>query len=66
MEQNNGVGNFQVIREEVKAIVARHGGKLNIEEWQFRGDECLRVLITWKRPTYSITVQPWPLTKELT
>ena len=46
----DGNGDFQVIRNEIRAVVMRHGGKLNIEEWNYRGDECLRVLITWKRP----------------
>lgn len=59
-------GNFQAIQHEIKAVVARHGGKLSMEEWQYRGDECLRVLIVWKRPTYSVKVEAGTITHPLT
>mgnify|MGYP001570043762 FL=1 len=48
--ESNNTGDFQAIRNEIKAVVVQHGGKLHIEEWEYRGEECLRVLITWKRP----------------
>lgn len=39
---------FAAIREEVKAIIAKHGGKIEINEWNTGDDEVLKVLMTFK------------------
>lgn len=39
---------FDLIRSQLREIVKIYGGKINIEEWVFNGDDCLRAVLTWK------------------
>lgn len=40
---------FDKIRAQARAINALYGGKIEINEWQFEGDDCLKVILVWKK-----------------
>jgi hypothetical protein len=41
---------LEAIRQQAKAIQKLYGGRCNFEEWQWGGDECFKVVLTWKWP----------------
>lgn len=46
---------FDDIRKFARNLAAQSGGKINIEEWNSNGEDCMKIVLTWKQPTYKVT-----------
>lgn len=49
MAQSEKKADFNSIRAEVEKIQKLYGGRINIEQWFSNDDECLKVVMTWKK-----------------
>lgn len=43
--------NFEKIRQQLKAVIAEHGGKMEINEWNGADGETMKVVMTFKAVT---------------
>ena len=43
------VPDFEKIRQQVKDIIAEHGGKVEVNEWNASDGDTMKVVMTFKR-----------------
>jgi hypothetical protein len=41
---------FDDIRKSARNLAQQSGGEIKMEEWRHSGDECMKIVLTWKRP----------------
>ena len=39
---------FDDIRKFARNLAAQSGGKINIEEWSSGGENCMKIVLTWR------------------
>jgi len=45
---------FDDIRKSARTLAQQSGGEIKIEEWQNNGDDCMKIVLTFKQPTHSV------------
>ena len=51
---------FEKIRSEVKKIIAEHGGKVEVSEWNANDGETMKVVMTFKQSSFErVKAKSW-------